>query len=120
MFESRSNPLDDSRNEARTHQSIEIADDDDIAAREGDSGVVHEMLVVIDIGRHLQRGPDIDPIVIRPKAFEDPIVEFEIDHLDIIRIDRLITQIMDNMRTFPDAPIEQDEADPGFEGGAGA
>jgi hypothetical protein len=65
------------------------------------------VLGVIEFAWHLECDPDIHSVFITPQDIEFTIVEFDVNDFEVLGINRLISEIMDNVRTFPHPPIEK-------------
>ncbi len=101
----------DRADEARLHHRVGVADDADLAAREHDAGVVHEVLVVVALLRHLEQQPGIDLGLEPADRVGLARVVLDDDHLEPVARHVLALEVVQQVEALAHAPVEQDERD---------
>ena len=102
---------DDGSDEPGLHHCIGIADDAYISLSSNDSGVVHQVLVIVAIPRHLQQKPRVDLVFERANNIGYAGVILDDDDFEQITINILFAQIVEQVKAFTNAPIQQNQAD---------
>jgi hypothetical protein len=107
---------DNSVDECIAKYSVRIAYADDITAANGNAEVIHHVLMVITILRHIEHDPLIDS---HGTVFNQHVLEllglttiiFNPNQLIILARRFLPVKICKRMQAFPHAPVEQDDTD---------
>ena len=104
--------LHDAFNKIWSNHRVRISYHDDLSVGDGNSCVVHEMLVVTAVFGHFEEQPAVDLILDFLQGLELARKIFDEDDLEIIPRHSLLVQIMQQMKALAHTPIEEHETDP--------